>query len=219
MDDVLGFPSHSVDTPSIGPDDFIETPNDRDWASKIAPEPTPVGEQLRNASDHIGKTLNDIANGITGEHPVIDALVSKNPQRYAICNDYCEHKRKHDDELFHRLYDNPPQPLISDVKPSTKERLYNVERDVQDVSRDINRLEATIARYDERSANREDLFALENRMEKKTEHAHLRIDRDVMPEIKSLRSKRVFKDVVLVTSLVVSILVNVIMTYTNYIQK
>lgn len=204
---------------------FIETPNGRSWGREhgaglpASDGPEPFGRTSRAIKDGVA----DIAAGhASGEHPALDAIIRKQPGRYAaprptepewsetVCTPECEHRRGN------ASADQGPHPtldtlrLISDIKPSTKERLYHIEREVERHDRDFE----AIRQIALNGASKGELGYVNDRVD----HVHKRITDEVLPEIQSLRNKRLFKDILVITGLVVSIAGNIITLYALFIR-
>lgn len=96
------------------------------------------------------------------------------------------------------------------MKPSTRERLYHIEREVQRHDRDFE----TIRQISLNGASVGAVQAVNERVD----HVHTRIDRDVLPELKDLRKKRLVKDVLIIAGLVISMIGNIISMYNQYIK-
>lgn len=179
-------------------------------------------ESAGGTSRALGKSFADIAAGNSrGEYPALDAIIGRprsprhaeDPAGYAetVCTPDCPNRRR-DPEYDESPYAAPPPVhLISDVKPSTRERMYHLEKEVQRHDRDFE----TIRQISLNGATVGAVQAVNERVD----HVHIRIDRDILPELNSLRRRRVFKDIIVVTSLIVSLVGNIIGYYIMFVKN
>lgn len=224
---------HEPDQPESDAGDnggFIETPNRRSWGREYSPS-QPAGdgsEQSGGSRRALGKSFADIAAGNAGgQHPAIERIISKHPERYvpdahSICTPDCPNRRR-DPQPDQGPHAAPHPVLISDVRPSTKERLAVLEHQMRDHDRDLMSVHEQVIRASEASATKDDRADLERRID----HVHLRIDREAddikkdvenqAKAIEKLQTKRWIKDVLVITSLIVSVAGNIIMLYKLFI--
>lgn len=98
----------------------------------------------------------------------------------------------------------------NDVKPSTRERLYHVERELERHEREFSDFRQSNAT----AASKQEVQFVDSRVD----HVHTRIDRDIAPDLKSLLKRRFLKDTLVVTSLVISIIGNIIALYKIFVN-
>lgn len=222
-------PSHGK--PENNPGDtggFIATPNERDWGREHSPGlPASDGsEPFGRTSRAIAKSIDDIATGRSvGEHPAVDAIIGRDPARYAtpgwadtVCGPDCPNRQRPEHRGHEGAVHAPGgRPVIADIRPTLKERMYSAERDILEMNRSCE----DVKRVAHEAATKDDFHFIDKRVD----NVHVRIDRDVLPVFKDisesidkLETRRWIKDIIVVTTLVVSLVGNLLALYKLFIE-
>lgn len=181
------------------------------WGASQQPEDTKFEQknetsrpsQMERVSREIGETLKEIATGEgRGQYPAIDTIVNQDPHRYAhtVCDPERCPNRKAATMSANRL--------ITDVRPSVRERLYSLERDCQELEREFRE-------HKEESIRAGSGYSTKDQLLNMREY----IKEDLKPRIEKLEGRRVIRDWGLTISLTISLIYSVILTYKVFIES
>lgn len=177
-----------------------------------SPVPPPPPTPMENASRKIGETLQDMADKHIqkDDYSAVDRIIGKDPERYSntLCTPDCPNRRKSEHQV--------QRHLIADVRPPVKERLAIAEHEIDDLNMIVGSHQEMILQ----AATRDNLKDVGTAFDRRIDHMHLRLDRDVFPAIAAtnvridgLSKRRVLRDWGTGITLTLSIIYSVITTY------